>query len=247
MIHAKIRLVVLVGLLGACSDGADADDGAQTLEPLGSVGSCSVATRDLRLSPYADQVAGAVSPLAYDNPGCDEGYVVEYDGTTNGVHIGYKLEDPRPNSTDGIQVQFPHYTTVSGKTCAGALQAGGYLYEKVGQSWVLREQHLADAFTPAAAGSGGFGGGFGGGGPGTGGGPGRGVACVFKTMTFTQVKKGTAAAPHVYRTALSVNVLDPNGFVGGAYPDGFGYGPFTQKACDVNNVCACGDFWHPCP
>jgi hypothetical protein len=192
-------------------------------EPTGSVAeainptSCATASRDVVLNSTVSQVGPFDTPATYDNPGCNEGYIVQYDGTVNGVHYGYRLETPRTGSTDGIEVLFSLPPLKQLHSCDGALRGGGYLYERQSNgTWGLVTTIFVDSTTTSNFGI---------------------THCAMTPVLFNQVVKGSASTPHIYKVALTLDVLDPSQFAGD-YPDGQGYGPLALIGCDVN---------HPCP
>src|SRR3954469_15689622 len=94
---------------------------------------CGTAPRDAVLNSSASQSQGAISPMTFDNQGCDDYYIVEFDGTVNGVHYGYRRETP--TSTDqGITLSFPSLTppnsTLYPPTICEDSFARAFLYEK---------------------------------------------------------------------------------------------------------------------
>jgi hypothetical protein len=90
---------------------------------------CGTAPRDAVLNSSASQSQGAISPMTFDNPGCDDYYIVEFDGSVNGVHYGYRRETP--TSTDqGITLLFPNLappnrTLYPPTTCGPATHRSG--------------------------------------------------------------------------------------------------------------------------
>lgn len=226
--QARIRFGIFFVLLGACSDDVDGDDLSSVASIHAAIarGECGSARYDAVLASIQAQTAGVMSPAVYDNPGCDEGYVVDWDASSKLGEYGYGLEDPNqdPASPDGIVVEFPTFALKSpGAGCSGALQAGGFLYERQAARWVLTEEHFADVSQVGAAGSSGA----------------PGPYCFPKPIIFKKVKKGTPATPHIYRTAFTINVLDPARFVTD-YPDGQGHGTIFQHGCDRNVICVPG-------
>lgn len=208
---------VLVAGCGA-EAGRDELTGTET-EAIG-ITACAAATRDAVLTTNNSQATGIDSPQTFDNPGCNEGYVVEYDGVgLNGFHYGYGLENPRAGSTDGIQVTFTAPPVHSLATCEGAIQAGGYIYEKQSDgTWKFLQRQMVGATTLVNFG--------------------RTTGCAIPKITFKNVLKGSLTLPHIYRTALTIDIIDPSQFVpAGSYPDGAGYGTIHQEGCDVNNPC----------
>jgi len=213
--------------LAGCSGEVGLGEAPQTDEEAFNTTTCGTAARDAVLRSTQEQTTGKDSPSVYDNPGCDEGYIVEYDGSVGGVHYGYRSETPRPDSTDGIQVRFAPRDTISPIfTCEGAAIANGFLYKKRADgTWRFVEAKVVASRDLAS--------------------PGLPPVCVFPVMTFASVQKGSAATPHIYRTALTIDILNSRPF-GGDLPNGQGYGVIHQQACGANAPCTCGDQFHPC-
>jgi len=214
------RALALVALGSAASLGCgSAEPGepeAEVQQPTVYI-DCSTATRDDGLNGYATQVAGASSPATFDNPGCDDYYIVEYDGTVSGVHYGYRAATPT-NSSQGLSVDFtgltpPNPNSQPTSTCEDSY-AQGILYEKQSDgTWKYITRKLISGQPQYESGL-----------------PLRLHACYFATMRFSQVIKGTAAAPHIYRIAMSTYVISHNAAYQAAYPDTVGYGPIHTYA-----------------
>lgn len=200
-----------------CSDAMTTDEALDTVTEAVNPTSCATAARDWNLNASADQAAGKVTPDTYDNPGCNEGYIVEFDGTVNGEHVGYKLADPRPLpfTVDGIRVIFPQLVPNQISECTDTLRGGGYLYEKLSNgTWQLRETVFAGPYSVSD----------------------HGITrqCNLPNVIFRNVQHGTATNPHIYRVAVTMDVLQPSMFVG-SHPDGQGYGPILVRAADADH------------
>jgi hypothetical protein len=213
-----MRLSVLgsTGLLvfvAGCSGGAELDETVGAWDDAISVASCATAPRDVVLNSAASQEAGVTSPSVYDNPGCNEGFIVEFDGTVGGVHYGYRLDDSRgaPYS-DGIRLNFEAPPTQQIGTCEESVRAGGYLYEKINGTFQLSRSIFVTGQTVADHGITRY--------------------CDLEGIVFNNVKKGTASSPHIYRVAATIDILDSFVFAGN-YPDGQGYGRITVNAVDA--------------
>lgn len=208
-------------LSGACAAPVDAtEESIESVDEGINTSSCATAARDANLNGSADQHAGANSPFSYDNPGCNEGYIVELDGTVSGVHVGYKLAEPL-FTNDGIQVSFfPPSPNPLGFCQNGMMLGLAYLYEKVNGAWVFRGSVSSETVTPVFN--------FG-----------KLVACKLVPKYFNVVHHGTASNPHIYRVAATLDILMPELFQGGpaAFPDGKGYGNVFIRACDADNTC----------
>jgi hypothetical protein len=217
----------LAVLLVGCSGEGGLGEAPQIDEEAMNTASCATAARDAVVRTTQEQTTGVDSPSVYDNPGCNEGYIVEYDGSVGGVHYGYRAETPRADSTDGIQVRFePRSTNSPAASCEGAIRAGGYLYEKRATgTWRLAASKFVESRDLGS--------------------PGLPPTCIFPVITFASVQKGSAETPHIYRTALTMDILNPNPFSANL-PDGQGYGVIHQEACDAIQQCTCGDQFHPC-
>jgi len=211
--RAFVSCILVLSVYG-CAVAVDGSEplgeGSEAVNPT----SCATATRDAVVNSSASQASPVSSPATYDNAGCNEGYIVEYDGTVSGVHYGYRLEDPRPGTNDGVRLTFSVPVPKPLHTCDGVLRGGGYLYEKQSNgTWSLVRTAFVDSTTT--------------GGPSS-------TFCAMAPILFNEVRKGSATTPHIYRFALTLDVLDPSALVG-SYPDGQGYGPFTLRGYDVNN------------
>ncbi len=206
--------LVGVSIMG-CGGGTDDWEPTAGLEEPINIISCSTAPRDVVLNSTVSQWTGVSSPSSYDNPGCNEGFVVEFDGTVGGVHYGYRLNNPPPLSSQGIRVDFTTPGPKQLATCEGSLKGGAYLYEKTTSgNWQLLSSIFVNPTQLVNHGIT--------------------TGCPLEGIVFNQVKKGSAQTPHIYRVAATMDVLDPSQFIG-SYPDGQGYGPIFVHACDANN------------
>jgi hypothetical protein len=212
------RALVVVGCAASLGCGS-AELGvpeAEEAEPLTYV-DCGTAPRDAVLTGYASQVGGVTSPKTFDNPGCDDYYIVEYDGTVNGVHYGYRAATPT-STAQGITLSFkgltpPNPSSYSPSICGDSF-AQAFLYEKQSNgTWQYVTSKLFAGQGSHVAGS-----------------PGQLYSCGFPTMRFSEVVKGTAAAPHIYRVAATEYVISHDAAYQAAFPDTVGYGPIQTYA-----------------
>ena len=188
---------------------------AEAAEPLTYV-DCGTAPRDAVLTGYASQVGGVTSPATFDNPGCDDYYIAEYDGTVNGVHYGYRAATPT-STAQGITLSFtgltpPNPSSYSTTICGDSF-AQAFLYEKqTNGTW----QYVSSKLLAGKAMNNGT--------------PGQLYRCYFATMRFSEVIKGTAAAPHIYRVAATEYVISHDAAYQAAFPDTVGFGPIQTYA-----------------
>jgi hypothetical protein len=211
------KVLVAVGCAATWGCGSEGFEESPTTDAEAmTFATCANATRDVVLNSGASQRDGANTPSTYDNAGCDNGYVVEFDGTVNGVHYGYRPNTPQ-NADQGITVSFP-LLAVTGTTdhtiCDGAIGTA-YLYEKQSNGtwqvvWSRNESaEVRDIYGIV-------------------------FGCQIPTMVFSNppVVKGTASSPHIYRVAVSAVVVSRNADFMRRYPDGVGYGPIHIYGAD---------------
>jgi len=204
----------LVCLSSLCAFGCS---GEGTAEPTDSIDqafhvfSCANATRDVNLNGTLPQIAGVSTPTTYDNPGCSDGYIVEFDGTVNGVHYGYRPQTTRIGSNDGIHVDFRVFKTSPGAAndtyCVDHYGGQAILYEKQSDgTWLEKESYVQHSHSNLTF-----------------------SECTIASKIFHNLIKGTASEPHIYRVAVyGHNIVTA--------PD-TGWGPVSIYACDVNNPC----------
>ena len=207
----KLGLACLSSLLSFGCSGQVPDEGTSATQEEFDTFSCGTATRDAVVNSTLSQIAGVTTPTTYDNPGCTHGYIVEFDGTVNGVHYGYRPETPRIGFTDGIHVDFPIFHTSPGAAnntyCVDNYGGIAELYEKQSNgTWLFKASYVAHSHNDLTF-----------------------SQCIVDNTVFKQVKKGTASEPHIYRVAVTGTnlALAPNS----------GWGPIAVHACDVNHPC----------
>ena len=201
-----------------CGSAEVGEPEVEAADPLTYV-DCATAPRDAVLNSTASQLAGVRSPATFDNPGCDDYWIVEYDGTVNGVHYGYRADTPT-SSAEGITLSFtgltpPNPSSYSTSICSDSF-ARAFLYEKQSDgTWQYLSSKLFVGQSQHVAGH-----------------PDQLYACGFATMRFPEVIKGTAANPHIYRIATTEYVLSRDAAYQAAFPDTKGYGPIQTYAQD---------------
>jgi len=224
---SKILVVGCVGVLGAlsgaCTANVEGFEATDSVTATMSTASCRTAPANVVLNPVADQRAGVDTGPFYDDPGCNEGYVVDFDGTISGVHVGYKLDQPRILTSDGIRVDFvsPRLPFEGAAPCPfDAIVGHAYLYEKVNGSWQFRMEFEQTQVTTVFASH-------------------LPHHCEVPSATFTNLRHGTQQEPHIYRVAAGLDLIHPEIFLGGAgaYPEGTGYGDVRIRACDATSPC----------
>jgi hypothetical protein len=198
---AIVRCAVVGCLLGGMT--GCGSEGFSDAGPIGSETQqfvdCRNATSDRVLNSKSSQVTPVVTYSGYDNPGCDESYVVDYNGTVNGGQpYGYKLNTPRPGTNDGIRVSFGWFDAATPDQCE-FFYARADLYEKVGNNpWAYKTGRVRfpDGWSPDEFG------------------------CFYlHPVVFADIQRGSEASPRAYRVVVHVDADGAD-----HYPDGIGYG-----------------------
>lgn len=190
---------------------------------------CPYATADAVRNASADQATEAFSKATYDNPKCQNMFVVDFDGTINGVHVGYKLATPHAGApTEGIRIEQTSFPVmrpeVPGYSCGDHISMVARLYEKQSPDgkYVFKESRgeVAHGDTEGVT---------------------HADVCALPVITFSDIEHGTADNPHIYRVAVSTMVDDGSGLSNKAifsnYPDDLGIGFTRVRGCDATHYC----------